>query len=397
MTVQHASPTAACPVCGGTAIEEFLTLRGVPVHCNILWPAREAARTAPRGDLVLDFCRGCAHVWNAAFDPAAMEYTQAYENSLHFSPRFQAYAEALADRLVREYGLRGKSVIDIGCGKGDFLAMLVERGGNTGYGFDPSYVPGLVSTPAVSRMTIIREFYSPKFASYAADLISCRHVLEHIQDPRSFLDNVRQSAGNREGTAVFFEVPNLLYTLRDLGIWDLIYEHCSYFSPPSLTALFTRQGFHVRGTSEMYEGQFLGIDATLGGGTGEGGDRERAITEIAGLVEAFGRRYREKVAWWGDRFASFRASGKRVVVWGGGSKGVTFLNTLGVRDEVTYTIDINPRKHGHFVAGTGQPVAGPETLKEFKPDVVLVMNGVYRDEIAAQLASFGLTPEILLA
>jgi hypothetical protein len=35
----------------------------------------------------------------------------------------------------------------------------------------------------------------------------------------------------------YLEVPNGLFTLRDLGIWDLIYEHCQYFTAASFVAV----------------------------------------------------------------------------------------------------------------------------------------------------------------
>lgn len=386
-----------CPVCLGTDTREFMQLLQVPVHCNVLWSSKEEALGAPRGDMTLGFCRTCGHLWNTRFDPTLMEYTQAYENSLHFSPRFRQYAEELAGRLVSQYGVRGKTVVDIGCGKGDFLAMMCQKGDNRGYGFDPSYEPGIQSPDAESRMTIIRDFYSSRYAEHQADLISCRHVLEHIQRPRAFLDNVLQAAGGRASTVIFFEVPNGLWTLRDLGIWDLIYEHCSYFSPLSLSTLFASTGFTVLGTDELYGGQFLGIDARVGGPNGPAGHPDAEVASIRHLLDAFTSRYQEKVESWRVRFAAFRTSGSKVVVWGGGSKGVTFLNTLKLYDEVTAMVDINPRKQGHFVSGTGQAVIPPDLLTEIRPEVVIIMNEIYREEIIAQLAALGLSPEVLVA
>ncbi|MCA9990344.1 MAG: hypothetical protein KDE29_05015, partial [Anaerolineales bacterium] len=113
-------------------------------HCNVLWPTPAGARQAPRGDIQLHFCPTCGHVFNADFDPALMAYDQAYENSLHFSDRFQQYATALASDLVARYGLQGKDIVEIGSGQGDFLQLLCELGQNRGVGFDPSYDPGAV-------------------------------------------------------------------------------------------------------------------------------------------------------------------------------------------------------------------------------------------------------------
>ena len=89
-----------------------------------------------------------------------------------------------------------------------------------------------------------------------------------------------------------------------------------------------------------------------------------------------------------------RHSGRRAVIWGAGSKGVAFLTTLGLREEIPYTVDINPHKQGTFMAGTGQEIKAPAFLQEYKPDVVIVMNPIYRNEIQQELKRMGLTAEL---
>lgn len=384
-----------CPACGGDSVLDLVDIRDVPVHCNVLLPSREAALAAPRGHIALGFCRTCGHVFNAAFDPAPMTYTQAYENSLHFSPRFQAYAEELADTLISRYGLRGKTLIDIGCGKGDFLALMCERGDNRGYGFDPSYVPENVDATASRRMTIVQDFYSDRYAGTAADFVMCRQVLEHIQTPGEFVRNVRSAVGDRRETVVFFEVPNVMYTLKDLGIWDLIYEHFSYFSPVSLESLFRRTGFTVLAVTELFDGQYLGIEMRPGEPSVDP-LQESCATSLLQYARKFRDSYREKVARWQTVLGEAKDTGKKVLVWGGGSKGVTFLNVMP-SGGIGGMVDINPRKQGMFVPGTGHMVVPPEFVREYQPDIVIIMNTIYETEIRNTLRSFGVTPTLLSA
>ena len=42
-------------------------------------------------------------------------------------------------------------------------------------------------------------------------------------------------------------------------------------------------------------------------------------------------------------------------------------------------------------------VVSPEFLKTYRPDRVIMMNAVYREEIAATLAGFGLSPTLVAA
>jgi len=391
------TPTGRCVVCDAVDIRDLMSTPDVPIHCNVLWPTREEARRAPRGEVNLGYCRVCGHVFNTTFDPSLMEYTQEYENSLHFSPRFQSYAEALARRLVERYSIRNKDVIDVGCGKGDFLALVCGVGDNRGTGFDPSYVPGQLESAGSGRMTIVRDFYSPKYSSYKADLITCRHVLEHIQFPGKFVGAIAQSIEGRPETVVFFEVPNVLYSLRDMGIWDIIYEHCSYFSSSSLARLFTDQGFTVLEQTELYDGQYLGIDVMARGAGDTPVVPTRPEESMGDLVDQFSRKYREKIASWKEQISRMADEGRTVVVWGGGSKGVTFLNAMGEQDLVRYMVDINPRKQGMFVPGTGQEVIGPETLGDLRPNIVVIMNPVYRGEIQSTLSDLGIEARVMVA
>ena len=387
-----------CPVCFNQDLPVFLELEGLPVHCNLLWPSREAALTAPRGDMRLGFCHECGMIYNTAFDPSRMAYTQAYENSLHFSPVFQGYAQELATRLIEKYHLCGKDIVEIGCGKGEFLSMLCEGGQNRGFGFDTSYDSDRDGNGAARNITFIRDFYSVAYAEeYPADFICCRQVLEHIQNPREFLLQLRQAIGDRHQTAVFFEVPNVFYTIRDFGIWDILYEHCSYFSPSSFSRLFQETGFAVRYVYPTFGGQFLCLEAfpvdTVSSHATDMATEE--LGQLSSLISEFGDNYRDKVVTWREDTCQLFKQEKRVVVWGAGTKGVMFLNTLKIDDQVRYVVDINPHKQGMYVAGTGQRIVPPEFLREYQPDIVLLMNPIYRDEIRGMIHQLGVAAEVV--
>lgn len=390
------SSMSTCPVCSSRMVHKLIAIRQVPVHCNLLWTDRQDAICAPRGDIDLEFCNSCGHTYNVAFDPDLMEYSQIYENTLHCSPRFQRYATSLATRLIERYDLHGKDIIEIGSGQGDFLRLLCELGGNRGLGFDPSYVPGPGELVSAGQVAFIRDFYSDRYACYQADLICSRHVLEHIQDPIGFLIQVRQAIGSRMETLVFFEVPNAMATLRDLAIWDIIYEHCSYFSAPSLACAFSRSGFRVVDLAEAFAGQYLTLEALPSQERPVcPEDGRETVGEIANYGSAFAARYREKVGDWRRKLQSLADAGHRAVVWGAGSKGVAFLNTVKTIGVINYVVDINPRKQGMYVAGTGQEIVPPVFLSEYQPDILIVMNPVYEREIRRIASRLGLEAELV--
>ncbi len=382
-----------CSVCGATTTRPVLSISNVPVYCNVLWPTRADALQAPAGEIALQFCGGCGHVYNAAFDSARTDYTDSYDNSLHFSVRFNKYAEGLAHRLIETYRLRDKDVIEIGCGKGDFLKLLCDKGGNRGIGFDRSYEPGRESEGVSGNVQFVQDFYSASYAHFPVDFICCRHVLEHIDSPTDFLRDLRGWIGERTDTVLYFEVPDGMFTIQSLGIWDLIYEHCSYFTRRSLVRAFELAGFEVLGLGESFGGQYLYIEARPAGHASSSGfEPNLAMRELDRFVAAFDANYRAKVSFWREKLAA--AQGEAVVVWGGGSKGVTFLNVLNKRGAIEYVVDLNPHKQGRFVPGTGQKVVAPEFLRDHRPSKVLVMNSIYVEEIKGAIDAMGIAAAV---
>jgi len=389
--------TAACPSCGAGGMREFYGARGVPVHSVLLMPTRERAVGYPRGDVRLAACATCGFISNAAFDPSVHEYSPEYEETQGYSSEFNAFADRLAGRLVERYGVRGKTVLEIGCGKGEFLARMVELGGNRGVGIDPAVVPERFPEPLRDRVELIQDFWSPAYADLPGDFVCCRHTLEHLGDVGRFVADLRAAIGARGDVLLFLEVPETLRVLDEGAFWDVYYEHCSYFTPGSLARLVRRSGFEILELSLDFHDQYLVLVArpASAGAAGTPLPIEEDLDDLAERVARFETRAPERIEEWRRRIAGDARSGRRVVLWGGGSKAVAFLTTLGLRDEVIALADLNPFKQGKFVPGTGHEVVSPERLREIRPDVVVAMNPAYREEIRRDLARLGLAPELL--
>jgi SAM-dependent methyltransferase len=385
----------SCCSCGSSEMEIFYTVTGVPVHSVLLMPDRESALSYPKGDIALGLCHVCGFISNVAFDPGVHEYSSRYEETQGFSSTYNAFAHRLAEGLIDRYGLHAKKIIEIGCGKGEFLSLLCELGGNTGIGFDPAYVDERDHSKVKDRITFIKDFYSEKYTHHKGDFVCCKMTLEHIRNTGDFVGMVRRSVGDRTDAVVFFQVPDSVRILRDAAFWDIYYEHCSYFSLGSLARLFKRSDFRVCDLWSDYDGQYIMIGAWPGRN-----DKalplpaEEDVETLRREVKLFSKKVGEKLDEWKQSLSEFNRKGMKTVLWGGGSKGVAFLTTLGISKEVGYIVDINPFKEGTYMAGTGHKIVGPEFLRTYRPDIVIIMNPVYRDEITAKCVSLGLSPEI---
>ncbi|MEW6681767.1 MAG: class I SAM-dependent methyltransferase [Nitrospirota bacterium] len=372
----------------------FYELRDFPVHTVLNIAAKAEAFGFRRGDIVLAFCRDCGFITNTAFKRELLEYGADCEESQGFSPTFRSFASGLGHELVERYQLRGKTILEIGCGKGEFLSMLCAYGHNQGVGFDPAYVEGRHEPIEGGSVRFIKDYYSEKYSQYQADFVCCQMTLEHIHQVGPFIHMVRGAIGNRGSTVVYFQVPDVTRILRDCAFEDIYYEHCSYFSPGSLARLFRKNGFDILDLRTEYDGQYLIIEARTAGANPKGVTAmENDLAQLEGYVSTFSRRVKEKLSSW--RKSLDGLTGKRSVVWGSGSKGVAFLINLGLDKLVEYVVDINPHRQGMFMPGTGHEIVAPSALMTIRPDAVIVMNRVYEPEIKAELQKMGLNPKVL--
>lgn len=374
-----------CRACGESELEVFYRARAVPVHASVLCPDQESARAYPRGELVLALCRRCGFIQNTAFDPSRLDYSHDYEESQAYSPQFRAFIDDLACDLISRHQLRGKRVLEIGSGKGDFLVRLCELGDCTGLGFDPGHVPGRVERKGVAFR---QENYGRHTPDVTGDLVVCRHTLEHIAPVYDFVLDLGQAVARTQGSVLYLEVPETLRILRQGAFWDLYYEHCSYFTAGSLGRVLERAGFGLVSTTIGFDDQYLLTEAILGSGDFPPPDD---LSQILAAVASFSSAWDQLRLRWQRRLES----AKRPVVWAATSKTVAFLGAMGkAAARIEAAVDINPHKHGSFLPGSGVPIIAPESLAEHRPDLVIAMNPVYLSEIGHDLKRLGISAQL---
>jgi hypothetical protein len=321
-----------------------------PIFQNMMYESADAARNCTRGDirLVEDLRTGL--VYNAAFDPALMEYDSSYQNEQGVSGMFRQHLQEVAGIVQRTLG--GRQLVEVGCGKGTFLEMLQASGFEI-TGFDPTYEG---TNPGIRK-----QYFAPGVMDRAEGLI-LRHVLEHIQDPVEFLGELTRANGGRG--RIYIEVPCFEWICRHKVWFDIFYEHVNYFRLSDFHRMFGK----VVESGRVFGGQYLYAVAEL--------ESLRTPHRDTADTPLFPEDFLSGVSRFDDP--------ARCAIWGGASKGVIFSLLRERRGfPVSTVIDINPRKQGKFLPGTGLSVASPEEAARLLPagSRVLVMNSNYLQEI----------------
>lgn len=376
-----------CPVCGGQNLLPGPRAENVPAHAVRLIYDRASAFSEPRGTIALAYCQTCGFAFNSAFDASLVTYDAAYESTQTHSQTFSRYMrELVADLNARATG--PGAVLDVGCGQGEFLAAFAKISDRPLIGVDPaldfsrSQVAGATLIPAVFKASDVTDHVS---------LITCKMTLEHVVDPVELMREIALCASRSAETLVFLQVPNAAHIYERTLFADIIYEHVNYFTEPALRTACARAGLEVIETFVTYGDQHLGLFARAGG--------DAHITPTApdtAQFEGFRTRLEATVTKAREALTALIATGRRPMIWGAGSKAVAFLNFTGLERAIDWAIDINPLKRGTYLPGSAIPIFLPDEADFASVTDVVVMNPVYRDEIAATLRSFGASPDLHL-
>jgi len=366
-----------CPLCNSQKTDSFFRRSNVPANQNFLISKKNDALNIVTGDLELRKCTKCDFIFNNKFQLSKVHYGNLYENSQDVSPLFEEHLTKLAENLIYSKNIKNSTIIEVGCGKGYFLKKLInfENCNNIGIGFDPSYIGNdLVQ----KNLKFIKKFYDSDSANIKADVIVCRHVIEHISTPVKFLKTIRTALCNSKNPKIFFETPDVNWILKNQVLWDFFYEHCSYFNPKSIRIAFEIAGFKIESIEHVFNEQYMLIQASLSDETISISDES---SNLENMVNDFLYQEQNNQEIWNTKLNELSYKGK-IAIWGAGAKGVTFLNLFDSDSKlIECVIDINPKKQGMFIPGTGHEIVSFDQLNERKISDIIIMNPNYYDEI----------------
>ncbi len=332
-------------------VRVLYTIDQLPAFQNRMYPTEAEAKDCPKGNmrLVQDLSTGL--IYNDAFEPELMIYDENYQNEQATSPLFKEHLEKVSDIIERNIGY--KKIIEVGCGKGHFLEMLLAKGFDV-TGYDPTYQG--------SNPDVVKEYFMPGLG-IRADGFILRHGLEHVQDPVSFLKFLQEANG---GTGkIYIEVPCFDWICEHRTWFDIFYEHVNYFRLSDFHRIFG----NIYESGKIFGGQYLYVVADIGSIQVPSFDSKQTVNFPDDFLSSL-----DKV----------QEGSEEIAVWGGASKGVIFgLLSERAGLPVKTVIDINPAKQGNFLPATGIKVQSPVDALSKLPfrSTILVMNSNYLEEI----------------
>lgn len=334
---------------------ELYRVTDLPVLQNRTFADPASAQASASADMLLVQDERSGLIFNAAFDADKLSYDADYQNEQAHSGQFQKHLSDVEGIIAKHF--KGQELIEVGCGKGYFLELLKGLGYSI-TGIDPAYEG--------ENADVIKAPFT-RGLGLAADAIVLRHVLEHIQDPVSFLVEI---ANANQGGQIYIEVPCFDWILEHKAWFDLFYEHVNYFRLDDLRRMFGT----VHEAGHLFGGQYLYIVADL---STLRLTPDQPVPRLS-LPDGFTASL--------DRAVQIIQSAPEQgsAIWGASSKGVIyslFLQRAGVA--VDRVVDINPAKQGRYLPLSGARVSSPQEAMDALPEGanLFVMNSNYLEEI----------------
>ena len=356
-----AAPT--CRFCSGE-------LNDTPLLCYPRSPSSAQGFTdSPTGqddglDLNIHQCTLCGLVQHPL---SPVPYYKDVIRSIAFSREMASFRlEQLGSWLAANH-IQEKKIIEIGCGKGEYLDLLTKAGATSVFGIENSLSNMEVAIQNgfhVQHGYLDVEFSNPW--PFMFEAFAVFSFLEHWPDLNTSLRRL-QSLLTRDAVGLI-EVPNFELILSKKLYSEFTVDHIYYFDRSTLKRVLELNGFEVDSIECIWHDYILSARVKKRKPLDTSGfihQQQKIVTELHGFLRHF--------------------SPCEVVVWGAGHQSLTVMSLAQLSTRISHVIDSAHFKQNKYTPGTKLLIKSPESLKTDAPKAVLIMAAAYSDEVANQV------------
>lgn len=309
-------------------------------------------------EVSLCVCEDCGLV---QLDNDAVCYYKDVIRAGGYSTTMETLRKSQYKHFIDFASLEGKKIIEVGCGRGEFLGMLSDFPVK-GYGIE--HKPELVKIARESGLEVNEDFPESEdhiFKNAPFDAFMSFNFLEHQPFPRTYLKAIYNNLV--EGGYGLITVPSFEYILEQNSFYEIIPDHIAYYTFDSITHLLNISGFEVL-EKETVNRDTLSLIA-----------RKRALPDIGGIIS-------KKNDIITDVLTTVKkyADGK-VAIWGASHQGFTLCATAGIAEFVDCIIDSAPFKQGRYAPASHVPIISPDEARTKKLFAIIIVAPGYTDEI----------------
>lgn len=368
--------TNYCIACNYPITYPLFHLEDQPLAALHLPKDANAARNVTRYPLEFHTCVNCGHIFNIAFDYKKVPYENNSNLMYNSGSGWMEYMDTLVARLTKVYE---GTWVEIGCGDGNFLERVQKsQPAARIVGFEP----GVEAHNAAKKgVEAIEDYFVPErdLPKYRPDVLICRHVIEHLQQPKDFVTELVYWC-NQYGIfpVLVAEVPCIDKAITSGRINDYLYEHVSNFTAFSFGNMFECAEYEVLKLERGYAGEVVVAEVKP--------KQLPRLAEIRKSTEQYRQRIDAQFQNTAKVLSEWKKQKKKVAFWGGTGKSASFLNNFNVMaEDFPIVVDSDYHKVGRFVPRTAQEIRSPEYINEHKVDIIVITTQWRAKDIYAEI------------
>ena len=332
----------------------------------------KAAQNFPNADDLNDECGEdlrvceCVSCGLVQLDNEPVPYYKEVIRASAFSEEMRQFRSNQFKEFVKKYSLKNKKVIEIGCGKGEFVSLMRDAGTNA-YGIE--YSPESVEECRKSGLNVTKHYIEDseeRLPNSPYDCFFIMNFFEHLPDPNSVLGALHNSLSD-DGLGLI-EVPNFDMIIRNNLFSEFISDHLFYFSKDTLRLTLERNGFEIVECEEVWHDYI--ISAVV---------RKRKRTSLKTFQDQQVK-IKNEIHKFIDNYGD-----KKIAVYGAGHQALAIMSLTNMGNRVKYVVDDAPFKQNKYTPATHVPIVPESMLKEDPVDAIIVMAASYSDEVARKL------------
>lgn len=311
-------------------------------------------------------CDGCGLV---QLNNAPVSYYRDVIRAAAYSAEMGEFRLQQFKGWAEKQHLTGKRILEIGCGKGEYLSLL-QASGLDAYGIE--HAPDAIEVCQQNGLKVTQGYFGDDediaYKDGLFDGFVCLNFMEHWPNPRKSLQALLPKLS--EGAIGLVEVPNFDMIVQKGLFSEFIADHLLYFTQATLQLFLQNNGFEILECKPVCQDYILSAVV-----------RKRKTTDLSFFAD-FRTNISKKLHAYIDQFPT-----KKVAVWGAGHQALAVISLAEIAQKIGYVVDSAPFKQGKFTPASHLPIVAPQSLNENPVEAVIVMAASYSDEVARNLKS----------
>lgn len=347
-----------CISCKGS-LHELMKIENMPASAQDI-PTKEELDKDSGIEVSLCVCEDCGLV---QLKNDAVYYYRDVIRAGGYSTTMEGLRKSQYKHFIEFASLEGKKIIEVGCGRGEFLGMLSDFPVE-GYGTE--HKKDLVQIAKEAGLRVDEDFPESEdhiFKNGPFDAFMSFNFLEHQPYPRTYLKAIYNNLCD-EGYGLI-TVPSFEYIMEQNSFYEIIPDHIAYYSFESLTHLLNICGFEVLEKETVNRDTISMIV------------KKRKLPDICGIISKKNDIATEVL----ETVKKYAKVGK-IAIWGASHQGFTLCATTGIADYVDCIIDSAPFKQGKYAPASHIPIISPDEARKRKLEAIIIVAPGYTNEIA---------------